>query len=62
MSAAEIAARALDEHRSQPAVRRSYDNPDNVSSLRVPTSKVDQFVDLVGGLVTVRARLAREIL
>ena len=37
--------------------RRSYDSPDNVSSIRVPASKLDQFVNLVGELVTVQARL-----
>jgi two-component system chemotaxis sensor kinase CheA len=30
---------------------------DSVSSIRVPTTKLDQFVDLVGELVTVQARL-----
>ena len=38
--------------------RRSYDKPDNASSLRVPAVKLDQFVDLVGELVTVQARLS----
>ncbi|MGA9670485.1 MAG: chemotaxis protein CheA, partial [Terracidiphilus sp.] len=56
--AAEVTAMALDEQRSQPAGRRSYDKPDNVSSLRVPAAKLDQFVDLVGELVTVQARLS----
>jgi two-component system chemotaxis sensor kinase CheA len=37
--------------------RRAYDNPDNVSSIRVPAAKLDQFVNLVGELVTVQARL-----
>jgi chemotaxis protein histidine kinase CheA len=44
--------------RVQTAGRRSYDKPDNVSSLRVPAAKLDQFVDLVGELVTVQARLS----
>jgi two-component system chemotaxis sensor kinase CheA len=55
---AEVTARALDEQRAQPGGRRSYDKPDNVSSLRVPAAKLDQFVDLVGELVTVQARLS----
>ena len=38
--------------------RRNYDAPDNASSLRVPAAKLDQFVDLVGELVTVQARLS----
>jgi len=58
ISAAEVTARALDEQRSQPSGRRSYDKPDNVSSRRVPVAKLDQFVDLVGELVTVQARLS----
>jgi len=57
-SAADSTARALDEQRAQPVGRRSYDKPDNVSSLRVPAAKLDQFVDLVGELVTVQARLS----
>lgn len=55
---AEVTARALDEQRARPGGRRSYDKPDNVSSLRVPAAKLDQFVDLVGELVTVQARLS----
>ncbi|MDR3750024.1 MAG: chemotaxis protein CheA [Terracidiphilus sp.] len=51
-------AKALDEPRSQTAGRRTYDKPDNASSLRVPAVKLDQFVDLVGELVTVQARLS----
>jgi chemotaxis protein histidine kinase CheA len=38
--------------------RRTYDKPDNASSIRVPAAKLDQFVDLVGELVTVQARLS----
>jgi two-component system chemotaxis sensor kinase CheA len=38
--------------------RRSYDSPDTASSIRVPAAKLDQFVNLVGELVTVQARLA----
>jgi two-component system chemotaxis sensor kinase CheA len=37
--------------------RRSYDRPDSASSIRVPAEKLDQFVNLVGELVTVQARL-----
>jgi len=38
--------------------RRAYDSPDNASSIRVPATRLDQFVNLVGELVTVQARLA----
>ena len=38
--------------------RRSSDAPETASSIRVPASKLDQFVDLVGELVTVQARLS----
>jgi two-component system, chemotaxis family, sensor kinase CheA len=37
--------------------RRASDGPDNVASIRVPAPKLDQFVNLVGELVTVQARL-----
>jgi two-component system chemotaxis sensor kinase CheA len=37
--------------------RRSDDRNDGGSNIRVPTAKLDQFVDLVGELVTVQARL-----
>jgi len=37
--------------------RRAGDTPDNASSIRVPAAKLDQFVNLVGELVTVQARL-----
>jgi two-component system chemotaxis sensor kinase CheA len=57
-SMAERTARALDEPRSQSGGRRTCDKPDNASSLRVPAAKLDQFVDLVGELVTVQARLS----
>ena len=57
-AATEATARALEEPRVQTPGRRSYDKPDNVSSLRVPAAKLDQFVDLVGELVTVQARLS----
>jgi two-component system chemotaxis sensor kinase CheA len=51
-------ARALEDPRSAGGGRRTYDKPDNASSLRVPAAKLDQFVDLVGELVTVQARLS----
>jgi two-component system chemotaxis sensor kinase CheA len=37
--------------------RRADDRPDSVSSIRVPAAKLDEFVNLVGELVTVQARL-----
>ena len=37
--------------------RRADDRSEGGSSIRVPTAKLDQFVDLVGELVTVQARL-----
>jgi len=37
--------------------RRAYDSPDTASSIRVPAARLDQFVNLVGELVTVQARL-----
>ena len=51
-------ARGLEESRSQTGGRRSYDKADNATSLRVPAAKLDQYVDLVGELVTVQARLS----
>jgi two-component system, chemotaxis family, sensor kinase CheA len=39
--------------------RRASDTPDNATSIRVPAAKLDQFVDLVGELVTVQARLGQ---
>jgi two-component system chemotaxis sensor kinase CheA len=38
--------------------RRASDQPDSPSSLRVPAAKLDKFLNLVGELVTVQARLA----
>jgi two-component system chemotaxis sensor kinase CheA len=43
--------------KSPPWGRRASDTPDNASSIRVPAAKLDQFVNLVGELVTVQARL-----
>jgi two-component system chemotaxis sensor kinase CheA len=37
--------------------RRADDRTENASSIRVPAAKLDQFVNLVGELVTVQARL-----
>jgi two-component system chemotaxis sensor kinase CheA len=51
-------AQGLKEPRAQAGGRRNYDQPDNATSLRVPAAKLDQFVDLVGELVTVQARLS----
>jgi two-component system, chemotaxis family, sensor kinase CheA len=55
---ADATTRTLDDPRAQSGGRRTYDKPDNASSLRVPAVKLDQFVDLVGELVTVQARLS----
>jgi two-component system chemotaxis sensor kinase CheA len=55
---ADLTASALKDERSPAGGRRTYDKPDNASSLRVPAAKLDQFVDLVGELVTVQARLS----
>jgi two-component system chemotaxis sensor kinase CheA len=57
-TARDAAAAGLKEPRAGVSGRRTYDKPDNASSLRVPAAKLDQFVDLVGELVTVQARLA----
>ena len=56
--AADLTAKALEESRAGSGGRRSYDKADTASSLRVPAAKLDQFVDLVGELVTVQARLS----
>jgi two-component system chemotaxis sensor kinase CheA len=58
LCAADLTARALDEKRVPAGGRRLYDSPDNASSLRIPAAKLDQFVNLVGELVTVQARLS----
>jgi two-component system chemotaxis sensor kinase CheA len=58
VSAAELTARALEDKREKTGGRRTYDTPDNASSLRVPAAKLDLFVNLVGELVTVQARLS----
>ena len=56
--AADATALALEEQRAQSGGRRTYDKPDTATSIRVPAAKLDQFVDLVGELVTVQARLS----
>jgi two-component system chemotaxis sensor kinase CheA len=53
---ADKVATGLEEKRGTGG-RRSYDKPENATTLRVPAAKLDQFVDLVGELVTVQARL-----
>ncbi len=55
---ADRTARALEDKRVTSGGRRAYDAPDQASSLRVPAAKLDQFVNLVGELVTVQARLS----
>ena len=50
------APKTVDEKRSNFG-RRATDAPDAASNIRVPAAKLDQFVDLVGELVTVQARL-----
>ncbi len=54
---ADLTARALEEKRASSPGRRGADKPENATSLRVPAAKLDQFVNLVGELVTVQARL-----
>jgi two-component system chemotaxis sensor kinase CheA len=54
----DVTARALEEPRAGPGGRRIYDKAETAASLRVPAAKLDQFVDLVGELVTVQARLS----
>ena len=55
----DLVAKGLEDQRAAGSGRRVYDKPDNASSLRVPAAKLDQFVDLVGELVTVQARLSQ---
>ncbi len=54
-SAVAAAVEATEESRSGSS--RRFDKPDSASSIRVPAAKLDQFVNLVGELVTVQARL-----
>ncbi len=58
LSAGDATARVLEEPRAGSGGRRNYDKADTAASLRVPAAKLDQFVDLVGELVTVQARLS----
>ena len=53
-----MVARGLEEKRGGAPGRRVYDKPDTASSIRVPAAKLDQFVNLVGELVMVQARLS----
>jgi two-component system chemotaxis sensor kinase CheA len=53
----DLTALALQEKRGGRGGRRPYDAPDTASSIRVAAAKLDQFVNLVGELVTVQARL-----
>jgi two-component system chemotaxis sensor kinase CheA len=55
-SPVELTTKAFEEQRRNPG-RREHDKPDSASSIRVPAAKLDQFVNLVGELVTVQARL-----
>lgn len=55
-SSPELAEKSLEEQRKNTG-RREHDKPDSASSVRVPAAKLDQFVNLVGELVTVQARL-----
>ena len=52
------ARRASGATREARGGRRHYDAPDTASSIRVAAAKLDQFVNLVGELVTVQARLS----
>jgi two-component system chemotaxis sensor kinase CheA len=61
LCAADRTAKALAEQRTARGGRRVYDKPDSASSLRVPAAKLDQFVDLVGELVTLQARRDRRL-
>ena len=56
VSPASAAPKSAEEKRSSMG-RRATDALDAASSVRVPAAKLDQFVDLVGELVTVQARL-----
>ncbi|HUB51255.1 MAG TPA: chemotaxis protein CheA [Terracidiphilus sp.] len=51
-------AGGMTEPRSARGGRRDYDSPDKASSIRVAAAKLDCFVNLVGELVTVQARLS----
>jgi two-component system, chemotaxis family, sensor kinase CheA len=53
------ASKPAKERRSASFGRRDYDTPDNKTSIRVPADKLDKFLNLVGELVTVQARLGQ---
>ena len=55
---ADLTAAEPAEPRQGAAGRRTYDSPDSSSSIRVAAPKLDCFVNLVGELVTVQARLS----
>ena len=57
VSSAAVAAPQAPKAKFPSYGRRASDTPDNASSIRVPAAKLDQFVNLVGELVTVQARL-----
>jgi two-component system, chemotaxis family, sensor kinase CheA len=57
-AAMDRAAETQEERHSSTGSRRWDDKPCRATSLRVPAAKLDQFVDLVGELVTVQARLS----
>jgi two-component system chemotaxis sensor kinase CheA len=52
-----VIARGLEEKHEARGGRRHYDSPENAGGIRVAAAKLDQFVNLVGELVTVQARL-----
>lgn len=54
----EETAKTLVDPRSPRGGRREHDSPDTASSIRVAAAKLDRFVNLVGELVTVQARLS----
>jgi two-component system chemotaxis sensor kinase CheA len=55
---ADLTAKGLEDRRESRGGRREYDAPDTSSSIRVAAAKLDRFVNLVGELVTVEARLS----
>jgi two-component system chemotaxis sensor kinase CheA len=57
-SATEPVLDAQDQRPSGAAIRQADAKSVGATSLRVPAAKLDQFVDLVGELVTVQARLS----
>jgi two-component system chemotaxis sensor kinase CheA len=54
----DLTSSTQEEQRSNSGLRRADEKPAGATSLRVPAEKLDQFVDLVGELVTVQARLS----